>query len=277
MSTVGLTTTVGPLVDAEWLGAHLDDPHVRIVEVDVSAAAYEQGHVPGAILWNAYSDLRHPDYTPIDTAGLGELLGRSGVRPDTTLAFYGYGAHLGYWLLKAHGHERAVILDGPRERWEAVGGWSLDGKQPEATSFPLDAATAGVATRGDVLAHVESGSAALLDVRSREEYDGERFWPSGAPEEHGRAGRLPGAVHLPITELRSDDGYRSVVEMRGALAARRIAPGRRIVIYCTVGNRAAQAWFALTHLLGLEDVDVYYGSWAEWGSDPTTPVELPRP
>src|ERR1700736_1432992 len=58
------------LIDADWIAAHLDDPDVRVVEVDVSSAAYDRGHIPGAILWNAYKDLRHPDYTPIDEDGL---------------------------------------------------------------------------------------------------------------------------------------------------------------------------------------------------------------
>ena len=58
------------LVDPAWIAAHLDDPLVRLIEVDVSRAAYDAGHIPGAVLWNAYVDLRSPDYTPIDQTGL---------------------------------------------------------------------------------------------------------------------------------------------------------------------------------------------------------------
>src|ERR1700726_543216 len=87
-------------VDATWIVSHIDDPDVRLVEIDVSAAAYNAGHIPGAVLWNAYTDLRHADYHPASAAELQALLRKSGVTSDTTVVCYGYGAILGFWLLK---------------------------------------------------------------------------------------------------------------------------------------------------------------------------------
>ena len=81
------------------IASHIDDPSVRFVEIDVSAAAYNAGHIPRAVLWNAYTDLRHSDYRPVSAAELQDLLRKSGVTPDMTVVFYGYGAHLGFWLL----------------------------------------------------------------------------------------------------------------------------------------------------------------------------------
>jgi thiosulfate/3-mercaptopyruvate sulfurtransferase len=266
MTTIASIAVTEPLFDGRWLQGHLDDPTVRIVEVDVSAAGYEQGHVPGAVLWNAYADLRHRDYRPVGTRELEQLLERCGVRPSTTLAFYGYAAHLGYWLANAHGHARAVLLDGPREQW--TGAWSTDPPTPEPTRYRLGRPTALV-TRDELL----TLDGVVLDVRTRPEYAGEQFWPSGAPEERGRAGHVPGAVNVPISELRTQSGFRPVTEMRAALRRHGITPEKRVTTYCTIGNRAGQAWYALTHLLGFADVAVYYGGWAEWGSDPATPVE----
>jgi thiosulfate/3-mercaptopyruvate sulfurtransferase len=81
-------------------------------------------------------------------------------------------------------------------------------------------------------------------------------------------------VHLPIDALRTEGAtFRPETELRRALRERGLEDGRRIVAYCTVGNRAAQAWFALTHLLGRADVGVYHGSWAEWGHLESTPIE----
>ena len=102
-----------PRVDADWIAARLDDPTVRIVELDVSAAAYNSGHIPGALLWNAYSDLRHPDYSPVTHAELEALLRRSGLTRDDTVVFYGYASHLGFWLMNAYGHAQVRFMDGP--------------------------------------------------------------------------------------------------------------------------------------------------------------------
>lgn len=114
-------------VDADWIASHTNDPAVRLVEIDVSAAAYNAGHISGAVLWNAYTDLRHSDYRPVSAAELQDLLRRSGVTPDMTVVFYGYGAHLGFWLLTSHGHGCVRLMDGSREQWKtARRDWSSD-------------------------------------------------------------------------------------------------------------------------------------------------------
>jgi thiosulfate/3-mercaptopyruvate sulfurtransferase len=139
---------------------------------------------------------------------------------------------------------------------------------PARTSYRLGSASA-VVTRTELLAR----EGVVLDVRTEAEYAGERFWPSGAPEEHGRPGHVPGALSLPISELRTETGFRPVSEMRAALRRHGITAETPVTTYCTIGNRASQAWYALTHLLGFADVAVYYGGWAEWGSDASMPVE----
>ncbi len=263
------------LVDTDFIAAHLGDPSVVLVEVDVSPAAYQSGHIPGAVLWDAYTDLRQPDYQTVSPEERGELVGRSGIGPDTLVVTYGYAAHLGYWLLRSCGHDRVRLMDGSRDRWTEAGhAWSTDVPPPAASHDELSPQDRFVASRQDVLETVARPSGIVLDVRAEGEFSGAQFWPSGAPEPVGRAGHVPGAVHLAIDSLRTSDGtFRSVDEMRRLLADRGITPSSEIITYCTIGNRASQAWFALTTLLGYEKVRVYYGSWVEWGMDPDAPIE----
>jgi thiosulfate/3-mercaptopyruvate sulfurtransferase len=264
------------LVDADWIAAHLSDETVRLVEIDVSPAAYREGHIPGAVLWNIYADLRHTDYRLVSADEIAELLARSGIDRETTVVFYGYGAHLGFWLLRCLGHDDVRPMDGPRDQWLQTGrGWSLDDPSPAPAPYSTVVPDPRLeASCEDVLALVGRPGHVILDVRSAAEYAGERFWPSGATEGAGRAGHIPGSVHLPIEELRTEDGwFRDADEMDRVLLEHGITPDHRVVPYCTIGNRASQAWFALSTLLDYPETAVYYGSWAEWGTRPDTPIE----
>jgi thiosulfate/3-mercaptopyruvate sulfurtransferase len=264
-----------PVVDAAWIASHRGDGKVRLVEVDVSPGAYEAGHIPDAVFWNAYSDLRDPDYTPVGRSELEGLLSRSGIAPEHTLVFYGYGAALGFWLMKAHGHRDVRMLVGLREQWAQAGAWSARVPEPRETSYPLAGADAGMlCTRVAVEAAIDDPRHVLLDVRSELEFSGERFWPSGATEDTGRAGHIPGAISVPIELLRTeDDTFKGAEEMRRVLEEAGVTSDQKVITYCTISNRASQAWFALKYLLGYPDVSVYYGSWVEWGKADDTPIE----
>ena len=209
-------------------------------------------------------------------AQLSDLLSRSGVVPGTTAVTYGYGAPLGFWLLKAFGHDDVRMLLGSRDQWSLAGWeWSRDVLElADGASADLTENADVHASRGDVEAAIDDPRQVLLDVRAESEYSGERFWPSGATEDVGRAGHIPGAVSVPIDWLREPDGtLKSSDELRRILELAGVTKDKTVITYCTIGNRASEAWFALKYLLGFRDVRVYYGSWVEWGRASDTPVE----
>jgi thiosulfate/3-mercaptopyruvate sulfurtransferase len=275
------------LADPDWLEAHLHDPAVRVVEVDVSRRAYDEWHIDGAVLWNVYADLKDAGYRLADAAALQQLFARSGIGSDSTVVFYGYAPAMGFWLMKLYGHADVRILDCSRDTWQR--------EDRPRSSVPAEPAVTGYTIGGQdgrlradhaaVRDGIADPGVALLDVRTLAEYRGERFWPSGGMEPGGRAGRVPSAVHQPVDDLYDDRGaFRPGTELRSVFAAAHAAaaadaadPGRpgELITYCTIGGRASTAWFVLSYLLGRENVRVYDGSWAEWGRMTGTPVERP--
>jgi thiosulfate/3-mercaptopyruvate sulfurtransferase len=264
------------LVEPRWLEEHLHDPELRLVEVDVSPAAYDEGHIEGALLWNIYRDLKDSNYQLVDKAAIESLVARSGIAPDSTVVFYGYGPAMGFWLMKLYGHSDVRILDCTRGAWQSEGRpWTEEAARPAATSYALPDEDERIrADQPRVERAIDNPNCTILDVRTDLEYRGERFWPSGGLEEGGRAGHVPSAELVSIEGLQDDRGsFRSETDLRQTFGSVDLGADDEMISYCTIGGRASTAWFVLTYLLGRQGVRVYDGSWAEWGRMPATPVD----
>lgn len=270
------------LVNMEWLDRHGSDPDVCLVEIDWDGThSYEEGHIPGALGWQWKSMLWDPYERQFPSrSDFAKRLGEAGIDRDTTVVFYGAPVQFGtyaWWVFKYCGHRDVRMLDGGKVRWQAEGR-NLTLEVPHrqsATYVPYERSETIRAGRRDVMQAVQADDVCILDHRSLEEYSGERVGlPGKADVGAERYGRIPGALHLPFDHLLNDDDtFKSKDALAHILST--IAPdkGQPIVSYCRLSHRATLASFALTEILGYDNVRVYDGSWTEWGSMVGAPIE----
>lgn len=267
------------LIDTQWLMTHLDDPTVRIVEVDMSPEAYNNAHIPGAIFWDIFADLLTPSLAMnLEPTAIEHLMSRSGISQDTTVIAYGSYPGTGawiFWFLKTMGHDNVVVLNGGQQKWIAEG-------RPRTSTVPNFAPTHYQASspdeslrvlQADVQASLERTDCVLIDVRTLEEYRGEIFMMK-PPEGEERGGHIPGAVHLAHTLTLNEDGtFKSAEELDTLYRSQGITADKAVFPYCAIGARSACIWFVLTYLLGYPTVRNYDGSWNEWSRLPNAPIE----
>ncbi len=270
------------LVTTEWVAQHLNDPKIRIVEVDVDTSAYDQGHIPGATGWNWQTQLQDPVRRDlVDKRTFEELLGRSGSTNDTTVITYGdnnnWFAAWALWELKYYGHNDVRIMNGGRKKW-------LEEKRPLSTETPRpqtvtyrakDPDQTIRARREDIFAVLDRRlPAQLVDVRSVDEFTGKIIAPPGMTETAQRGGHIPGAVNVPWAQAVNEDGtFKSVDALKQLYGGKGIGGDREVIAYCRIGERSSHTWFVLRYLLGYNNVRNYDGSWTEWGNLVSAPIE----
>ena len=275
-------TQTKALVSTEWISEHAKDASIRLVEVDVDTTSYEKGHIEGALGWNWKRELQDQlarDIAPKEA--LAELLGKSGITPDTTIVLYGdnnnWFAAYAYWALKYYGHDKVQLVDGGRVKWEKEGRpYSTDVPSYPETHYHFQGSPAEHirAYRDQVLDKL--GKVALVDVRSPKEYSGELLAPENLPQEGAqRGGHIPTAASIPwATAVNAEDGtFKSLDELKDIYGGKGVVPDKEVIAYCRIGERSAHTWFVLHELLGYPDVKNYDGSWTEWGSSIRVPIE----
>jgi thiosulfate/3-mercaptopyruvate sulfurtransferase len=275
-----------PLVSTAWLEDHLADPDLRIIEICNirDDKTYREGHIPGAMWLYWKSACWHEtDREFVTPAAMAQLFGRLGIGPQSTVVLYGdpvqYGSYA-FWAFTMAGHRNLRLLDGGRRKW-VMEGRPLSQTVPQlaAVAYPAPEGTSSMRVgRRNVRDNLGQSRRLLLDLRSPEEYSGERVSDYSFPVDYGaeRTGRIPGAIHLYFKELlNTDDSLNSPGELRRVFAAANVTPEKfdDVVCYCRLSHRATIAWIALSHILGHSNIKIYDGSWTEWGSIVGYPIE----
>ncbi len=274
----------GMLVSTEWVADHAADPDVVVVESDEDVLLYDTGHIPGSVKVDWHTELNDPltrDY--IDGERFAALMQAKGIGRDTTVVFYGdksnWWAAYALWVFTLFGHPDVRLMDGGRQKWEDEGR-ELTREKPAVvtgTDYPVvpreDAPIR--ATRSQVEAHLGTPGK-LVDVRSPEEFSGEKLHMPDYPQEGAmRGGHIPGAASVPWKRAAADDGtFLAAGELRKIYEAEiGLDAGDDVIAYCRIGERSSHTWFVLHHLLGYDRVRNYDGSWTEWGNLVGVPIE----
>jgi thiosulfate/3-mercaptopyruvate sulfurtransferase len=274
------------LVENDWLVAHLNDPKIRVAEVDYDPSAnYEMGHIPGAVLFDWRKDINDPVSRDIlSQEALTQLFQRAGIDNDTTVVLYGdfnnWFAAFAFWVFTYYGARHVRLLNGGRKKW-ITEDRPLTKEVPHPAHGQFRAQPADPSLRvylDDVraaLPQVRAGKLHLVDVRGPKEFSGEITAPPEYPTEHAqRGGHIPGAKNIPWAQAVRDDGtFKSREELEALYGGKGVGPNVPVFTYCRIGERSSHTWFVLKYLLGYPDVRNYDGSWTEWGNLVRTPIE----
>jgi thiosulfate/3-mercaptopyruvate sulfurtransferase len=274
------------LVETSWLASHLNDPKVRIAEVDYDPSAnYEMGHIPGSFLFDWRKDINDPVARDIlSQDAMTALFARAGIDNDTTVVLYGdfnnWFAAFAYWVFTYYGAKNLKLMNGGRKKWiaedlpltkevpaPAHGHFQAHAPNPQLRSYLDDVRK--------VLPEVKAGQFSLVDVRGPKEFSGEITAPPEYPTEHAqRGGHIPGAKNVPWAQAVREDGtFKSREELEELYKSKGVSPGHPVITYCRIGERSSHTWFVLKYLLGFPNVSNYDGSWTEWGNLVGAPVE----
>jgi thiosulfate/3-mercaptopyruvate sulfurtransferase len=268
------------LVSTEWLAANMSRPGLVVLESNEDVLLYDTGHIPGAIKIDWHTELNDPvERDFLTSEAFAALASRKGITRDSTVVLYGdknnWWAAYALWVFTLFGHEDVRLLDGGRAKWQEEGReLTTETVTPTPTDYPVVERdnTTNRAYRDTVLAHFGKP---LIDVRSTEEYTGERTEIPGYPSEGAlRAGHIPSAASVPWARAAAPDAtFKPRAELDAIYHGEAgLAEGDDVIAYCRIGERSSHTWFVLKYLLGFENVRNYDGSWTEWGSSVRVPI-----
>ena len=268
------------LVTTAWLAEHLGTPGLVVVESNEDVLLYDTGHIPGSVKVDWHTELNDPvtrDY--VSAQGFADLMRTKGISRDDTIVIYGdknnWWAAYAMWVFTLFGHPDVRLLDGGRAKWIAEDReLTTDVPKPDPTDYPVVERndTPIRAFKDDVMRHFGQP---LVDVRSPQEYTGERTHMPDYPEEGAlRGGHIPGAVSIPWARAAAEDAtFKTRAELEAIYRTEQgLTPADDVIAYCRIGERSSHTWFVLTHLLGFPKVRNYDGSWTEWGNAVRVPI-----
>ena len=277
-----------PLVTTEWLAGELGAPDLKVIDATIflpgagriARGEYEAGHIPGAVFMDLDEIVDSDDPAPHMLPPAHKFASRMqslGLRDGNRFVVYDnsplHSSARAWWMLRVFGAHYVAILDGGLAKWKAEGR-PLEAGKPSVRHghFTPMLDRAAVADKAFVRSILAVPSYELVDARPAPRFAGEE----PEPRPGVTPGHIPGARNLPQSQLFNADGsWKRGEALRAAFETAGVDLSKPMVTTCGSGVTAAVLAFG-AHLLGLEDVKLYDGSWSEWGADPGTPKEQGR-
>lgn len=278
-------TPLPAVVSTEWLGRHLAEPDLRVLDGTWhmpqlqrdARAEFARAHIPGAVFFDidAIADRTTPLPHMLPTAeAFAEAVGALGVGSDDRVVVYDVRGVISaarvWWTFLAFGHDQVAVLDGGLRAWQAEGRPLEAGlATPPRRTFRARLRPELVRDLDAMRRNLSTRSEQMLDARSRGRFEGTEPEPRAGL----RGGHIPGSINLPYETLYLPDGRLKPPEaLRSAFVIAGVDLGKPITTTCGSGVTASVLALAL-HLVGSSQVAVYDGSWTEWGGRNDTPVE----
>jgi thiosulfate/3-mercaptopyruvate sulfurtransferase len=275
------------LVSAAWLLEHLDDPDLVVIDATVliepdgsgnllpknGRDSFAAGHIPGAVFADFMGELSADDSAlefPIPSPeAFAAAMGTLGVGDDSRVVIYDrnnmvWAARV-WWMLRWIGFDRAALLDGGLDAWQAAGGEvSSEPVTPTARTLAINLRPGLIADQAEVRAAIEDDAVTVIDSLPAPHYRGE--WAM-----YARPGHIRSAINVPVTSLFDEARkFLSYDELDALFEGDR---GTRTITYCGGGIAASADAFVLTRL-GFTDVAVYSNSLKEWAANPDNPMDI---
>lgn len=260
------------LAETEWLGQHLDDPAVRVVDMR-SKEAYRKGHIPGSVNlgWEALKNADNEVYV-IPPEKFANVMGQLGISNDTTVVGYDDQGGLAparlWWVLDYYGHAKAKVLNGGWNKWsKEKRPVTVEVPTPQPAQFNVQGEAQKICLVEELLVEMKRPNVVIVDARSPAEY-------SGFDVRAKRGGHIPGSINIDWVRNVTNDQlktFKPAPELRKMYEAAGATPDKDIIVHCQTGVRAAHTLFTLT-LLGYNQLRNYDGSWQEWGNRSDLPI-----